>query len=135
MKRIINLFILFSMMVSVVPVLRAESYDLKYMTPAVEKAIKSRQARYDEIQSLKAAGAIGENRMGYIEARTGSAAAVSVSSAENADRKVIYEAIVEQNSLAPNALGQVEQTFGAVQRDRAAAGEVVQLPDGQWVRK
>ena len=55
--------------------------------------------------------------------------------AENADRKFIYKAIVEQNNLGEDALATVEGVFAGVQRDKAASGDKVQDAAGNWSAK
>ena len=55
--------------------------------------------------------------------------------AENADRKVIYQAIIEQNELGAGALAAVEGVFAGVQRDKATVGEKVQDAAGNWITK
>lgn len=115
------------------PAVMAASYDIKEMTPAVQSALSGRQARYDQLKQLKAQGAIGENNQGYVEALSG--AGSSVASAENADRRAIYSAIVEQNGLGAAGLGQVQKVFAEVQRDKASSGEPIQLPSGEWTKK
>ncbi len=112
----------------------AAQYDLKEMTPPVKKAIENRQARYAELQSLKASGGLGETNRGYVEAfRAGRAA--ELAAAENTDRRTIYRAIAEQNNLGSEGMPVIEQVFGQVQREKAAPGDRIQLPSGEWVSK
>jgi len=111
----------------------AGSYDIKEMTSEIQQALSGRQARYGQLKQLKASGAIGESNEGYVEALSGSGA--SIASAENADRRVIYSAIVQQNNLGANGLAQVQKVFAEVQRDKAAPGESIQLPGGNWTKK
>ena len=42
----------------------AANYDYKTMTPEIEQALKNRQARYHQLQSLKQEGVIGEANTG-----------------------------------------------------------------------
>lgn len=111
----------------------AAQYDIKTMTPEIQQALENRQNRYAELANLKAQGSIGENNRGYVESRNGSAS--STVAAENADRGVIYQAIVDQNSLGPSGLSKVEAVFAEVQNEKAKPGEPVQLPSGEWTRK
>lgn len=113
----------------------AGQYDLKEMTPAVQSAINSRQARYDDLQQLKSSQAVGETNRGYVEVRRSEGNASSIVEAENRDRKVIYEAIASQNNLGPGGLAIIEKVFGEVKRDQAAPGELIQLSNGQWTQK
>ena len=113
----------------------AGQYDLKKMTPEVERAIANRQNRYDALQSLKMKGDVGENNRGYVEMLGGGADVKVLVKAENADRKVIYQAIIEQNELGAGALAAVEGVFAGVQRDKATVGEKVQDAAGNWITK
>jgi uncharacterized protein YdbL (DUF1318 family) len=113
----------------------AAQYDIKEMTPDVQNALNNRSARYESLQSLKAAGQVGENSRGYVEALNGSSAGSAVVSSENADRRIIYQAIVKQNALPSSALAQVEEAFAEVQRDKARPGDSIQMPSGQWKKK
>ena len=107
----------------------AGQYDLKEMTPEVKQALANRQQRYEQLQQLKAAGDIGESNQGYVEALKGGA---SLAAAENQDRRVIYNAIVSQNSFGSGGLSQVQKTFADVQKDKARSGDYVQSASGSW---
>lgn len=109
------------------------SYSLKETTPAVQQAISQRQARFNQLQALKSAGSVGEDNQGYVKAFD--ASAQGIATAENRDRRTIYEAIVEQNNLGSENLRQVEQIFAEVQREKARPGERVQTPSGGWIQK
>lgn len=113
----------------------AAQYDLKQMTPAVEQAIASRSARYEQLQNLKSQGVAGENNRGYVEVLQAGAGAEGLVQAENSDRKTIYHTIAEQNGLGATGLGVVETIFSEVQREKARAGDPLQQPTGEWVRK
>jgi uncharacterized protein YdbL (DUF1318 family) len=110
-------------------------YDIKTMTPEVKAALEARKGRFSELKALKAKGLVGENNRGYVEAIGGGADVKAVVNAENADRKAVYQAIVEQNELGDGVLATVEGVFAGVQRDKAAAGEKIQEPSGSWVTK
>ncbi len=112
----------------------AASYDIKQMTPEIKRAIENRQGRYEELQRLKNAGEVGENHQGYAEVLKGSGASDLVR-AENADRKLIYQAIVDQNGLGRGGLPQVEQAFAEIRRDKAGSGEYFQDHKGNWLQK
>ena len=55
--------------------------------------------------------------------------------AENSDRKVIYQTIVDQNGFGSGGLTQVERAFSDVQREKARSGDYVQSSSGQWQQK
>lgn len=114
---------------------RAESYQLKEITPKVKTALDSRRARYDQLKALKDQGSVGENNRGYVEALAGGAAAKTLVAAENKDRRLIYETVVQQNELPGDALTTVENVFAQVQQDKAESGEMIQTFKGEWVKK
>lgn len=113
----------------------AAQYDLKTITPQVDQALKNRQGRFQQLQGLKQAGIIGENNKGYVTELKSDPGAAAVVVAENADRGVIYRALVDQNALGPNGMREVERAFSEVQNEKAVSGEMVQSPSGNWVRK
>ena len=115
--------------------LHAGAYDLKEITPPVKEAFAHRHDRYNQLKELKAQGAIGETHHGYVHMLKPSDDTKAIVDAENRDRGIIYRAILAQHELGAQGLASVEITFGDVQRDKAAPGEFVQLPSGEWVKK
>ena len=113
----------------------AAQYDIKQITPEVKTALESRQARYDQLQQLKSEGKIGEDSRGYTAVLAGDAGAQGVSTAENANRKTIYEAIAEQNNLGPTGLSIVEGVFAEVHHEKSRPGDSVQQSSGEWIKK
>ncbi|MBL8012839.1 MAG: YdbL family protein [Candidatus Omnitrophica bacterium] len=113
----------------------AASYDIKEMTPEVKAALDARRGRFDQLASLKAQGAVGENNRGYVEVLKDMGPAQSVVASENQDRKLIYNTIVKQNDLPANSLTTIEKVFAQVQRDKAASGDSVQNESGAWTKK
>lgn len=111
----------------------AVTYDLKEDTPAIKSAIAGRQSRYSQLVTLKASGAVGEDNQGYVKALSPETGALV--EAENADRRIIYHAIVDQNKLGPGGLEQVQIAFAEVQLHKARNGDSVQLPTGEWTKK
>jgi hypothetical protein len=107
-------------------------YDIKQMTPAVKAALDGRKVRYNELKEMKAKGLVGETNRGYVQKLGGGQDVDAVVSAENKDRKAVYQAIVDQNNLGDGALATVEKVFAGVQRDKAEPGEKVQDADGHW---
>ena len=115
--------------------LSAAEYDIKEMTPEIQNALNGRQARYGQLQELKASGVLGENNQGLVKVLKEIPGANEVTSAENADRQVIYNAIAEQNGLGAAGLPKIQQVFAEVQREKARSGDFVQLPTGEWIKK
>ena len=115
--------------------LAARAYDLKEMTPPVKAAFHGRKARYADLKAFEKQGVVGENNRGYVTTLGAAAGAPDVVDAENADRKVIYKAIVQQNELADSDLVTVEKAFAQVRRNKAEPGEKVQDESGTWITK
>ncbi len=114
------------------PLVFAGQYDIKEMTPQVSRALENRKNRYNDLQSAKAAGLIGENSQGLISSLKGGA---DLAGAENADRNVIYKTIVDQNGFGPSGIQQVQQVFADVQREKARSGDYIQTSSGEWRQK
>lgn len=134
MKRLVMFLgsvLFFSCAVSAV----AQEYSIKQMTPEISRALENRRDRYDRLEELKKEGAVGENNRGYVEVLAGGRQAAPLVETENKDRKVIYQAIAEQNALGANALTTVEKVFAQVQHEKAAPGTKVQTEDGRWITK
>lgn len=113
----------------------AQSYDIKEMTPGVTSALEGRKARFSELKKFKTAGIVGETNQGYVQALGADKAVARMVEVENKDRRVIYEAIVEQNGLGARALATVENVFAGVQRNNAKSGEKIQDASGDWINK
>ena len=113
----------------------AANYDYKTMTPDIKKAVQNRQARYYQLQALKQAGTVGENNKGYVTDLKDNTTASTMVAAENKDRRVLYEALAEQNNLGNTGLLEIQRAFAEVQADKAAAGEMLQSPSGDWKQK
>jgi uncharacterized protein YdbL (DUF1318 family) len=117
------------------PLCFAADYDYKTMTPDIEKALKNRQSRYHQLQSLKQEGEIGENNKGYVTNLKNNATAATLTDAENQDRRVLYENLAEQNALGSNGLLDIQKAFAEVQKEKAGPGDMVQSSSGDWKKK
>lgn len=113
----------------------ASEYHIKEKTPAIQQAFSNRKARFHELRQLKIEGVVGENNRGLLEVRVNTPAAVSAVNAENQDRIIIYQAIVDQNNLGPGGMTQVQQAFADVRRDKAKPGDLIQSSSGEWAKK
>jgi uncharacterized protein YdbL (DUF1318 family) len=113
----------------------AADYDYKTMTPDIEKALKNRQSRYHQLQSLKQEGEIGEDNKGYVTNLKENTEAATLTQAENQDRRVLYEALAEQNKLGSTGLLEIQKAFAEVQKEKAGPGDMIQSPSGDWKRK
>ncbi len=110
-------------------------HQIKQVTPEIQQALDGRKARFSRLQAVKQQGAIGENNQGYVEVLQPSPDARQLADAENADRRVIYEAIVQQHNLGPEGLAQVQYAFADVRRDKANPGDMIQSATGEWTKK
>lgn len=99
-----------------------------------ENAIKARlAARVPEVDALKVAGLVGENKSGLLEQRGPLAAPqTEVMNAENTDRRALYNIIASRVGLTANVVG--EQRAESI-RKNSAAGIWLQAPDGSWFKK
>jgi uncharacterized protein YdbL (DUF1318 family) len=110
-------------------------YKIKYATPESDKAIESRRARFRALRYLKGEGQVGEGNNGFVVKLGGGGDVQALVDAENHDRGVIYNTIVSQNAMAPADISLVRKTFAQVRRNRAKAGDRIQLDSGEWVTK
>jgi uncharacterized protein len=129
----ISIFVLIGV-VGVSTAFAEAKYSIKKMTPDVQQALDQRRDRFDQLRQLKSTGALGENNRGYVEVLKNEGPAQSIASAENNDRRTIFQTIAEQNGLQ-GALATIEAVFAQVQRDKADAGDQIQMPDGRWVKQ
>ncbi len=135
MKKLLLLTLGLTLAVGLPQTAIAGQYDLKEMTPQVSQAVSGRQGRFQALKAAKTQGQIGENKQGLVSQRSAGPNVSQLVSGENRDRMVIYRAIVQQNNLPASALGTVQEVFAEEQRGRAAKGESIQLPNGQWTTK
>ena len=55
---------------------------------------------------------------------------------ENADRKVVMQRVIEINEkLSDKDWPRVQKMFASLNRDKARPGEMIQLENGEWVKK
>ena len=130
MKKLFMVFVLICAAAAAAPA--QATYDIKELTPAVKSALDGRKARFAELKTMKTQGLVGETNRGYVQALGGGADVKAMVAAENKDRRLVYEAVVEQNRLGAGALSTVETVFARVQRDKAEPGEKVQDASGRW---
>jgi len=96
----------------------------------IKNEMKKRQPA---IEALWAAGTIGENNQGYIEARSGlTANQTELVNAENEDRKIVYLAIARSTQTTPDKVG-VQRA--AQISERAAKGVWLEDAGGKWYKK
>ena len=111
--------------------------------PAIRKIIDSRAARYNELRRYLDQGVLGENNKGLLEVRnlealTDLKARADVQrlvKAENADRQELYKEIAAAKTVDLAQLPKIHETYAATLRQNAKAGDWIQQPDGNWVKK
>ena len=123
------------------PVASAASAQNPDMTnPAIKKFVDSRIARLPSIDKYKAQGIIGENNQASVEIR-GTDAVKDPKDREEVERLVREENADRTMQFAETAKAQKEdvskirEQYAQTFRDRAKAGEWIQLPDGVWKKK
>jgi uncharacterized protein YdbL (DUF1318 family) len=107
-------------------------------SPEVVKAGQSRRERRPALREWKNRGCIGETNQGTLVARPGDGCGPEVAAlirAENADRQVIYEAFMKDNSIPAADRPRVQNAFAKARQERSRPNDWIQLEDGQWVRK
>ncbi len=112
--------------------------ELKTMTPEIKAAIESRRRRNPALDAAAQKGCLGENAQGLVEARPGQGCPADLGAlvaGENADRMYIYNALVQQNNMAPADLQRVQAAFAKARREKAPPGTWIQQDNGQWARK
>lgn len=96
--------------------------------------LKTRFASRDpQIQQLKIAGKVGETYTGYLDT-PGSASGEEkkLIEAENDDRRKLYALLAKKEGATPEVVADraARRNFA-----RAASGEYLKAPDGQWRKK
>ena len=107
-------------------------------SPEVVKATQSRRERRQALREWKTRGCLGETNQGLLEARTGEGCtpeALEVMRGENADRLVIYEAFMKENSIPESDTPRVRSAFAKARQERSRPGDWIQLEDGKWVKR
>lgn len=118
----------------------AQNVDFNATSPEIEQ-IKARMAsRFNELQPFFASGAIGLTGDGLVAVRDANAAPMAdrgrmnqLVSAENADRKALYQAIAQANNQ-PGWAGKIQSTFAERWISQARGGWWYQQ-GGQWKQK
>ena len=101
--------------------------------PSAQTIKANMKKRLPAITALLESGALGEAATGFLAIRGElSAADKSLVAAENADRKLIYEAIARKEQASAQLVGErrAKQIF-----DRAKPGTWLQDSNGNWKQK
>lgn len=90
------------------------------------------EQRLPALDEAKAAGKIGENNRGLVEARQDSPGIGKLVADENSDRLTVYAAIARRTGATADAVAQARAKQIAAQ---SAPGIWLQKPDGTWYQK
>ncbi len=97
------------------------------------KEIKQRMiARLPVIKALKGQGIVGENNRGYLQFVGQKKEKEEVVTAENKDRKLVYQAIAKQQGTTAAVVGKHR---GVQIANKAQPGEWLQDANGKWYQK
>ncbi|GMW02322.1 MAG: hypothetical protein AMXMBFR84_34580 [Candidatus Hydrogenedentota bacterium] len=116
----------------------AHAQELKSSTtPRMKELATKMKDRQPQIDALKKSKSVGESNRGYLALRDSDEmkdtekknAAQKLITEENADRKALYQEIARDNSdQASVTLATVERIYAQRRLERAAAGDIFQLP-------
>lgn len=112
-------------------------------SPAIRRIIESRAARVAAIDKYKATGVIGESNKALLEIRSldaitdlkSRAEAQRLVKEENADRVELFREIAAAKKVDAAQIPKIQETYAQTIRERAHAGEWIQMPDGAWKQK
>lgn len=91
------------------------------------------KSRLDQVETLKTAKTVGEDSNGYLQALANATDAdKAIVEAENADRKLVYDAIAAKTGASTEDVGKNRAKKIA---ETAAPGIMLQAPDGTWHEK
>lgn len=128
-----------------------ETGKLKAVEPVVQSkrtAIFARQRmdfNKDDVESFKAEGCAGENNAGLLDffetEKTKNDPSYkqfvqAIIGEENEDRLTILKRVLATNeAFGEGDLEKVRRIYAGLSRDNAKKGEMIQTPEGEWVRK
>lgn len=109
----------------------------------VIRAIQRSSFNKDDLDRFKDQDILGENNEGGITLLAPDKIAPdqrpfvdNLMKEENADREIIMQRVIETNeNFSDKDLLRVRKTFAALNRDKARAGDMIQLDNGQWIKK
>ena len=102
-------------------------------TAVAGNGIKERmKARLPAIRELKDSRLAGENNQGFLEVLGNAIKNREVVESENSDRRMIYDAIANQQGISADAVGRLRAKKNA---ERARPGDMIQNENGDWTQK
>ena len=110
--------------------------------PAIRRIVTSRADRVDEIDKYKASGVLGETNKALLEVRSLDSLALreratvqKLVKEENEDRERMFKEIAAATGTDLSQLPQIQTTYAETLRERANAGDWIQLASGEWKQK
>ena len=109
----------------------------------VIRALQRSSFNKDDIDKFKQQGVLGENNEGGLTLLVPKAVPAdqiafvnNLVAEENADRVVVMARVIETNEkLSEKDFPRVKKMFAALNRDKAAVGNMIQFDDGTWAKK
>ena len=102
-------------------------------TAVAGNGIKARmKARLPAIRELKDSRLAGENNQGFLEFLENAIENRGVVESENSDRRMVYDAIANQQGIQADAVGRLRAIKNA---ERARPGDMIQNKNGDWIQK
>jgi len=106
----------------------AKSYAEDGFSSAVQDAVQRRKDRRDELILLEQQSVIGENKSGMLVLKNAAAGAEALVKAENADRRMIYQAVADKNG---SSVDDVAKLYAKRLQNDAPSGTPIET-DGGW---
>jgi uncharacterized protein YdbL (DUF1318 family) len=118
------------------PIRVAYAAELQQSSPVVTELAKKMKERHQQLEEIKKKNCLGEDNRGYVAVRECDYCSDAekknevqkLCAAENADRKALYKEIAQLNKDQNVTVTQIERIFAQKRLERAAAGEIFQLP-------
>ena len=102
-------------------------------TAVAGNGIKARmKARLPAIRELKDSRLAGENNQGFLEVLGNAIKNREVVESENSDRRMVYDAIANQQGIQADAVGRLRAIKNA---ERARPGDMIQNENNDWIQK
>jgi len=123
-----------------IPARAAAAQNPDMTNPAIKKIVDARIARLPAVDKAKASGVVGESNQGFLEIRSVEAVkdqkerdeVQSLVNDENSDR---HRQFAEVAKAEKADVSKIQERYAQTFRDRAKAGEWIQLADGVWKKK
>ena len=111
--------------------------------PAIRKIIESRAQRVEAINRYKGLGVLAENNKALLEVRSldsltdlrQRAEVQRLVKEENDDRSRLFTEIAAAQGVDLSQLPRIQETYAETLREKASAGDWIQLADGSWTQK